>query len=270
MNELATERTAAARAHLATLTTTLIYHGFGFGPITSAVYEALGPWPLVVPYLAHAIACVAATVMMVPLPETKSRDPRVRLRPQLGIPPAARPEFLRVLAPASVWVFGFPSVSFALFPIILREAIGGADVLIAGIVGSLTALVVLLSRPLIAAIGDARRALPIAMAIGICGYVVGIVAFTTDWWWFVPLSAIALGAASGILMSSGLAITEEIASDENRGALSGTFYLAAYSGMSMPLVITGLSNVWSTTTALVIVTVTAVAALGAVLLGTRD
>lgn len=265
LNELADDRSGAARARLATATTTLLYLGFGFGPVTSAVYEAIGPWPLVVPYLAHAVACAVAAVVMAGLPETKRRDRSVSMVPRLGIPPAARHEFARVLAPASIWVFGFPSVGFALFPIILRDAIGGAEVMVAGIVGSVTAVAVLLARPIIARVGDARRALPVAMIIGIGGYVVGTVSYAADWWWLAPIAAVGLGSASGVLMSSGLAITEEIASDENRGALSSTFYLAAYSGMTMPLVITGLSSVSSTTTALVIVTAASVAALVAVL-----
>ena len=270
INELATDRSPAERLRLATFTTTLLYIGFGFGPITSALYERVGPAPLIVPYVIHAAACVGATIAMVGLRETKGRDASVALRPRLGIPPAARPEFLRVLAPASIWVFGFPSVSFALFPVILREAVGDAnDVLVAGFNGTLTAVVVLLSRPIIARIGDPRRAIPVALFIGVSGYGVGTIAFATGWWGLAPIAAILLGSASGVLMSSGLAITEEIASDENRGALSSTFYLAAYSGMSMPLIITGLSNLTSTTGALVVVTTVCLAAIAVVLVGIR-
>ena len=262
--------TTAARLRLATITTVILYVGFGFGPITSALYERVGPAPLVVPYVVHALACVVAAVAMFRVPETKRADPTVSMRPRLGIPPAARPEFLRVLAPASVWVFGFPSVSFALFPVILRDAVGaGNDVLVAGANGSLTAVVVLLARPIIRAIDDARRAIPVALAMGASGYVLGTTAFATGWWWLAPLAAVALGSASGVLMSSGLAITEEIADESNRGSLSSTFYLAAYSGMSMPLVITGLSNLSSTTVALAVVTCLSIAAAVFVLVGVR-
>ena len=262
--------TTAARLRLATITTVILYVGFGLGPITSALYERVGPSPLVVPYVVHALACVAAAVAMFRVPETKRADPTVSLRPRLGIPPASRPEFVRVLAPASLWVFGFPSVSFALFPVILRDAVGeGNDVLVAGANGTLTAVVVLLARPIIRVIDDARRAIPVALAMGATGYVLGTTAFATGWWWLAPFAAIALGSASGVLMSSGLAITEEIADESNRGSLSSTFYLAAYSGMSMPLVITGLSNLSSTTVALAVVTCLSIAAAVFVLVGVR-
>ncbi len=63
-------------------------------------------------------------------------------------------------------------------------------------------------------------------------------------------------------MTGGLAITYEVASDESRGALTSTFYVFAYVGMATPIVITSLSSVWSTTTALLILT--AVAAVSTV------
>ncbi|BAN03712.1 putative major facilitator superfamily transporter [Ilumatobacter coccineus YM16-304] len=250
--------TAAAmrdrRLRLATMTTVVIYVGFGFGPITSALWDRFVGGALVWPYVIHAAACVAAIALMWPVPETKPGDPGVALRPRLGIPVPARPEFFGVLAPAAIWVFGFPSVSFALFPVILRDAIDGSEVLLAGANGTLTAVVVLLARPIVERVGDPRRAIPVALVMGIVGYGIGIVSFTTGAWWLVPGAAILLGSASGVLMGSGLAITEEIADESNRGSLSATFYLAAYSGMSMPLVITGLGNLTSTTTALCTVT----------------
>ena len=262
----------AARLHVATITTITLYLGFGFGPITSALLERFVPAPLVVPYVLHAVACVVASLAMRRLPETKRPDPTVSLRPRLGVPPEARADFARVLAPSAVWVFGFPSVSFALLPVVLRGAIGGADVLVAGATGSLTAVSVLLSRPIVGAIGDARRAIPLALAIGSGGYVVGTVALTTGAWWLAPLAAVLLGTASGTLMASGLAATEDLADEADRGALSATFYLFAYSGMAMPLVITGLGALTSTATALVVVTAAAITATATVALtaGRRD
>lgn len=257
------------RLRLATMTTIVIYAGFGFGPITSALWDRFVGGALVWPYAIHATASVAAVATMWSVPETKPGDPTVALRPRLGIPVPARPEFFGVLAPAAIWVFGFPSVSFALFPVILRDAIDGSEVLLAGANGSLTAVVVLLARPIVERVGDPRRSIPVALVMGIAGYGIGIVAFTTDAWWLVPGAAILLGSASGVLMSSGLAITEEIADESNRGSLSATFYLAAYAGMAMPLAITGLGNLTSTTTALCAVTGVCVVATGVVITNLR-
>jgi len=248
---------AAARLRLAGFVTLLLYLGFGFGPITAALWDRWLPDPLVWPYVVHAVACASAALLVWVVPETKRRDPSVSLRPGIGVPPAARRAFFSRLAPASVWVFGFPSVSFALFPVILRDAIGGSDVLVAGVTGSLTALAALAARPIVSRAADANRALGIGMVIGVGGYVIGVIAFTTGAWWLAPVSAVALGAASGVLMNAGLAITEGLADDEQRGTLSATYYLLAYSGMTMPLILTGVSALTTTTTALVGVTVVA-------------
>lgn len=260
---------SADRLRLAGVVTLLLYLGFGFGPITSALSDRWLPHPLVSPYFVHAAACAISAAVVWPAPETKSCDPDVALRPSIGVPAGARREFLSRLAPSSVWVFGFPSVSFALFPVILRDAIGGSDVLVAGVSGSVTAVAALAARPIVRRSATANQALLIGMVIGVGGYVVGVVAFTTGAWWLVPGAAVALGAASGVLLNAGLAITEGLADDEQRGTLSATYYLLAYSGMAMPLLLTGVSSLTTTTTALVSVTIvaTVVAILVALQLG---
>ncbi|NNE96012.1 MAG: MFS transporter, partial [Acidimicrobiales bacterium] len=259
INELAdTGATSRDRVHLASLITIMIYVGFGFGPITSALYDKVGPAPLIVPYLVHAGVTAAVLLGMWRLPETKHPDPTVSLRPQLGVPTETRRYFLTVLAPAGVWVFGFPSTSFALFPVILRDAIGGEnDVLVAGLTGTVTAVAGLASRPISAAAGSTATGLVAAMWLGVVGYIIGTVAFITDLWQLIPVSAIALGAASGTLLTSGLAIIESIAEPSNRGALNATFYFAAYIGMAMPVAVTLLARVVSLNPALIAVTATA-------------
>ncbi|MFW2381435.1 MAG: MFS transporter [Acidimicrobiales bacterium] len=248
------------RLHLAGVTTVMVYVGFGFGPITSALYERVAPWPLVVPYVVHAAATVLVLVCMWGLPETKIQDVEVSLRPQLGVPSSARWTFLTVLAPAAVWVFGFPSTSFALFPVILRDAIGGTnDVMVAGLTGTTTALAALLSRPVLRRSPSSLAGLRLAMWIGLAGYVLGTTAFITDIWQLIPLAAVALGAASGTLLTAGLAITESIATPSNRGALNATFYFAAYVGMAMPVVITVIASATSLNIALAVVTSTVAA-----------
>jgi MFS family permease len=250
-------QTGERRLALASTTTIIVYVGFGFGPITSALYDRFGPSPLVVPYVVHAAATALVLVAMWGIPETWPADPTVSLRPRLGVPESSRRDFVGVLVPAAVWVFGFPSTSFALFPVILRDAIGGIDVLIAGITGTLTAFAALLSRPVLARSRSGRAALKTAMWMGVAGYGIGTFAFVTGAWWLVPLSAIALGAASGTLLTAGLAMTDAIAEPSSRGTLSATFYFAAYCGMAMPVVITGLASLTTLTVALTLVTAAA-------------
>ena len=76
--------------------------------------------------------------------------------------------------------------------------------------------------------------------LGTLGYVLGSLAWAQGWWPLVWVAAACLGGASGVISTSGLTLVGEMTDDASRGALSSTFYLLAYAGMTMPLVITGL------------------------------
>ena len=249
-----------AELRAAAVTTLTVYIGFGSGPLITALLDAAFPAPLVVPLLVHVGLVAFALLGVASVPETRTAalrgSARPRLRIEFGLPAGSRGPFLLVLAPVAFFVFSFPSNSFALFPVLLREAMDGFEVLIAGLSGAFTAWSALLSRPVIARMG-ARRALPLGMAGGVAGLLFGAASFATDWWPLLLPAASLLGASSGVLMTGGLAITSEIATDESRGALTSTFYVFAYIGMATPILITTLSDIWSTSAALLALTTVA-------------
>ena len=139
-------------------------------------------------------------------------------------------------------MFGFPSASFALFPVLVSSSIPDAEVAVAAVSGALTAWSGLFARPLLLRAG-ATRALITGMAMGTIGYALGTIAFASDEWPFLLPAAVLLGAASGTLTAASLAILAQIADRETRGALNSTFYLLAYPGMAMPIVLTGIGSV---------------------------
>ena len=59
---------------------------------------------------------------------------------------------MSVVVPAAIWVFGFPSVGFALLPVLVGEFVSSGVVLIAAACGSFTAFAGLLARPVLARI----------------------------------------------------------------------------------------------------------------------
>jgi len=237
-------------------TTVVTFAGFGIGPVISAVLFWLFPGPLVVAFAFHAAAVLAVVVMMLRIPETHRADAAQRIRPSLGVPPVARRAFVMVVMPAAIWVFAFPSAGFALFPVLVSDSISVSDVAVAAAAGALTAWSGIMSRPLVIGIGP-RAALPIGMAMGTVGYVAGTVAFAADVWPLVLVAAPLLGAASGTITVSCLSLVGVMASDDRRGSLTSTFYLLAYPGMAMPLVITTLAELSSTSGVLVGVSVVA-------------
>ena len=236
--------------------TVVTFAGFGIGPVISAFLFWLLPGQLVLSFVVHAVATLLAIAVMLRVPETRRADAAQRVRLSLGVPPAARRAFVMVIVPAAVWVFAFPSAGFALFPVLVSDSISVSDVAVAAVAGALTAWSGIMARPLVIRIGP-RAALPIGMAMGTLGYVAGTVAFTADAWPLVLIAAPLLGAASGTITVACLSLVGLMASDDRRGSLTSTFYLLAYPGMAMPLVITTLAEVSSTSRVLVGVSIVA-------------
>ena len=243
--------------HRAAVRTTLVtFAGFGIGPVISALMFWLFPSPLVLAFVVHAAATFVVIVVMLRVPETHRANAGQRIRVSLGVPAAARQAFLVVIVPAAIWVFGFPSAGFALFPVLVSDSISASDVGVAAAAGALTAWSGIMARPLVGRIGP-RAALPSGMAVGTAGYVVGTVAFAADLWPLVLIAAPLLGAAAGTITVACLSLIGVMADDARRGSLTSSFYLLAYPGMAMPLLITTLANLSSTSGTLIGVSVVA-------------
>lgn len=241
----------------AVATTLVSFGGFGIGPPVSALFHQFLPHPLVLPFLLHIALTAPVLVAAFGVPETRDPNPGSPLRLSFGVPAEAKRPFFLVVLPAAIWVFAFPSAGFALFPVLVSESIDGGEVLVAAGAGALTAWAGLSSRPLVMRIGP-RRALPVGMFMGIAGYISGAVAFRSGTWPLALLAAPLLGAASGAITASSLTLLGAMADAERRGALTSTFYILAYPGMAMPLIITGLATFSSISAVLTGVTVVAV------------
>ncbi len=228
----------------AVLTTVVSYAGFGLGPIVSAlIAETIGS-PLTVPFVVHIVLTVAVIPLVLAVPDHRPAGEPRPLRIEFGVPTHARRTFFGLVAPAAIWVFAFASVSFALFPVIILDgATGASRVLVAGAVGMITALPGVLARPLVARIG-AAVALPTSMVVGIVGYGFGLAALSTGSWPLILPAAALLGTASGALTAGSLTVLGQVADDATRGSLTSTFYLLAYPGMAMPLLLTSLTVVF--------------------------
>ncbi len=242
----------------ALIATLVTYGGFGTAPLLSVLYEWIGPSPLVVPFLFH----VAITLLVIPavlrVDETgdvaaAAQNGRWRPAVRFGVPAAARGQFLWYIGPLAILIFAFPSMAFALFPVLLSDTVDASPVVLTGLSGAATAWGGLLSRPLMSRI-PTRTAMGWGAAIGTVGYGLGTIAFVTGTWPLVWPSAVILGAASGVISVTGLTLVGELTDHNSRGALSSTFYLLAYTGMIMPLIVSSLSSVFGTTQVLVTIT----------------
>lgn len=213
---------------------TVMYLGFGTGPLVSGL---LGQWsghPLVWPYVVHLALIVVGLAVLALVPETVTPTGGP-IRPNLGIPAGARARFWRVIVPTALGVFGFPSLVFGLFPVLLRPAMADIALFVTGVVFLVAMGLIVPTQAWVGRIG-ARRAAPLGLGIGTAGTTLGLVAFAADWWPMLFPASMAMGVASGMCITSGLRFVEEITSSSQRGALTGAFYAAAYAGMTNPLI----------------------------------
>jgi hypothetical protein len=88
----------------------------------------------------------------------------------------------------------------------------------------------------------AYRAAPFGILLGTIGTAGGLLAFATGWWGVLFPASVAMGTASGLCMTSGLRFVEVLADPGQRGALTGSFYAAAYACMTAPLIASTLAR----------------------------
>jgi MFS family permease len=233
----------------------LLYSGFGLGPFVGGVFGQWGPGPLVTPYLIHVVLVVAGLAFVRSIPETVVATPGRRIRPNLGIPAGSGPMYWKVMVPTALGVFGLPSLTFGLFPILLRPAMASVAVFTTGLVFVIAMTAIVPAQLWVGRVGP-HRAAPFGLILGTVGCGLGLVAFATDAWPILFPAAIAMGVASGIAMTSGLRLVEWITVPADRGALTGAFYAAAYAGMTSPVIVStvarpiGYSSVLAVLTAL--------------------
>ncbi len=238
------------------LTSTALYAGFGLGPLVSGALGQWGPAPEVVPYLLHIALVGMAIPLVLRAKETVEPNPTRPIRPDLGVPVRSRRTVLTIVVPTALAVFTFPSIAFGLFPVLLRRFMEGMDLFVTGLVAITVMTATLASRTIVGRLGPWRAA-PYGTALGGVGVGMGTIAFATGAWWLLFPAGTLLGVASGIGMTAGLRQVELVTDPATRGALAGTFYVVAYGGMTMPVVVSTLAAGWGFAPVLTAVTLLA-------------
>lgn len=223
------------------LTSMVLYGGFGGGPFVTGVLAQWAPWPLTLPYLVHIALVGVGLWAMTRVPEAGIVRRTGRIRPDLGLPPGTRRPFFEVVAPTALAVFGFASLSLALFPVLLRPAMHGIALFVTGANALLTAGAIFGAQRVVVRIGVVRAA-PVALSFGAAGCALGVLAFATDWWPIVFPAAIALGASSGLAVTTGLRFVDILTAPQTRGAMTGAFYAVAYAAMTAPALVTSIAR----------------------------
>ncbi|MFI7102345.1 MFS transporter [Streptomyces sp. NPDC050161] len=210
--------------------------GLGCGPLLSGLLAQYAPWPLTLPFLVHLVLLGVAAVLTWRLAETVAapRRPR-RLRPEgLRLPPEVR----GVFAPSAVAAFaGFALLGLftAVAPSFVGETLGVHNLAVSGAVVFTVFLGSTAGQALTGRLG-VRRALPGGCLVLVAGLVLVATSLVVQSLPVLVAGAVCGGIGQGLAFRAGLTSVSDAAPPEHRGGTISAFFLAAYLGISLPVV----------------------------------
>lgn len=216
--------------------------GLGVGPLVAGILAQWVAAPLTVPYLVFAALLLLAMGGLLLVPETKRPPVELpRYRPQrVSVPAAARGRYLAAAAGGLIAFAAFGLFS-SLAPTFLAQTLGHTSRALAGA----TVFAVFASAALLQSLLGTRPARTLLLT-GVIVLPLGIALVTTAVWLPNPNLALFLvggattGAGSGLLVKASLSTVVELASPESRAEALAGFFLAAYIGLSVPVLGLGI------------------------------
>ncbi|WP_019631221.1 MFS transporter [Actinomadura atramentaria] len=255
------------RARATMLATAVNIFGLGSGPLLAGFLAEYAPHPLALPFLTDLALLAVATVGVVLSPETVRDRRRTPPRPRRpDVPPPVRPVFV----PAALAVFAAFSVFgllTAIEPGFLATLLHRSNKALAGAVVFAMFTGSVIGQTALARV-RVHRALPLGCVVLIAG--LGCVAggLAASSLALLVLGTVVVGVGHGVSFRAGMAAVSGAAPPERRAETVSSFFVVAYIGISIPVVLVGLAaNAWGLRPAgLVFTGVVAALTLGALAL----
>jgi MFS family permease len=239
--------------------------GIGLGPLTAGLLAQFAPDPLRTPYLVAEGLLVIAMLALMLTPETVWPTGPVRYRMQrIAVPRQARATFAAAALGAAV-NFTILGMFSALAPSFLLAALHEPSHAVAGAV---TSVVFLASAA--AQLVDRRTGhhpLTNAVPVAVAGLTVLTIGTWTGQLAVFVAGAVVTGVGVGLVFKTLLAAVVDVTPDASRGEVLAAFFLAAYVGLAVPVLVLGLLG--DVLSASVLMTVFAVAAATGLVGATR-
>ena len=223
----------------ARVTTAANMGGLGLGPLVAGLFAQLAPAPTRLVFVVYLLFLVVALLLVAVLPETvKAPDHVLDLRPRVAVPPSTRTVFVEA-AVTVVCVFALLGLFSALAPSFLRSALHEPNLIVAGVVvfllfGTASAAQVVLHTLTTRTARLAGRVL-LLLALALIELGLGLSSLAL----FLAGTVIG-GLGTGLAFMGSLAAINQVAPPEQRAAMVSAFFVAAYVGVSVPVVGVGL------------------------------
>jgi MFS family permease len=213
--------------------------GLGLGPLIAGLFAEYVVLPTRSVFWAYLGLCALTLAALTVIPETvRNPDMVIRLRPRLGVPPAMRAVVIGACLGifAAFSVFGFFS---SLVPVFLRGTLGVHNLALIGAAVFLifiTSAVSQAASERLPARTSLTTGLPLLVA---CLAALESALYATALWLFLA-GTIVGGVAAGLIFRGGLSELNRLAEPGHRAAVVSTFFAAAYLGLGLPPLLTGL------------------------------
>lgn len=237
------EESKRGRTLLLASFTTMI--GFGIGPGISGNIMQYFSWRISqLPFFIHITLMVIAIMLLFTVRETVvNKEGRVRLRIRVGVPADMKTKFWRFIAPAGFVFFALNGTVIAMIPVYTVSILHSKSLNLGGNLLFLLMLVGGISQLLVQ-----KWAMNTVTKWGIVLTVIGA---------FVMLSAgpmhsapililgtIIEGIGNGWAFKGSLALAGNVSEPKVRAQVISTYYIAAYAGFSVPVLLVGLLSVY--------------------------
>jgi MFS family permease len=213
--------------------------GLGIGPVIAGIFASYVAMPTKSVFWFYLGVCALALAALLFIDETvKIPDRVISFRPHLGVPARMR----AVAIGACLGVFAAFSVlgSFSsLVPTFLHGILGVHNLALIGAAVFLIFATAAVSQALSAGL-PARRSLSVGLPLLlVCLTALEIALFTKGLWLFLA-GTIVGGIAVGFIFRGGLSELNRLAEPQRRAATVSTFMFAAYLGLGLPVLLTGI------------------------------
>lgn len=228
--------TPAQRGRAGLAATAANMGGLGCGPLLSGILAQYAPYPLRLPYLVHLGLLAVCVPLLHAIPETvQAAVPRPRLRPQGMVVPA---RIRSVFAPAALAAFaGFSVLGLftAVAPSFASQYLGVDNLAVEGAIVLAAFLASTVGQMLTTRIG-AAQALPLGCGVLVAGLALIGGSLLAESLALLIVGALVAGAGQGMSFRASVAQVSQVAPVKQRGATISALFVAAYFGISVPVV----------------------------------
>lgn len=252
------------RGNLAVVSTLYTSVGFALGPIVGGIAGQWAPEPLVTTYyssLAFLFACLVGVILFVPRGEGQRRSPTWRtFVPRLSWTEPKHSVRFALACCLPFICFGVFGLYAAMAPLLVREFVGLEGPIVSGFFVGLFLTIVTLAQIV------ARRARPRVIALtSLVLIATSNACMLVNVWlgslWLFAAGVLIGSTGHGLGMLASTAVLLEISREENRGAMTSTYWAIGYSGGILPLLVLGwAADRWGLSSAVALYSATVIAA----------